>query len=120
MNKKEKEYYMKLLQKEKERIFKTLGHLREAIEKTEKGIPTHIADYGTDEFEKDLDIGLSDSEARILEEIDIAVNKLEKGNYGICENCGKKISKIRLKAIPYARYCIKCQREKEKSGEQIP
>lgn len=117
MDRKEKKYYLELLKKEKERIFKNLGYLKEGIGSGEKGIPTHIADYGTDEFEKGLDINLSDEERKILENIDIAIEKIEKNkNYGICEECNKKISTSRLKAIPYARYCIKCQREKEKGG----
>ncbi|MCM8760108.1 MAG: hypothetical protein NC832_00075 [Candidatus Omnitrophica bacterium] len=75
MNKKEKKYYLELLNREKERIFKNLGYLKEGIESGEKGIPTHIADYGTDEFEKDLDIELSDEERKILEKIELAVEK---------------------------------------------
>lgn len=117
MNKKEKKYYLDLLNKEKERIFKNLGYLKEGIGSGEKGIPTHIADYGTDEFEKGLDINLSDEERKILEKINLAIEKLKKNTYGICEACGKKIAAPRLKALPYARYCIRCQREKEKSGE---
>ncbi|MCX8082292.1 MAG: TraR/DksA family transcriptional regulator [bacterium] len=116
MNKKEKKYYIELLNREKERIFKNLGYLREGIESGEKGIPTHIADYGTDEFEKGLGIDISDEERKILENINLAIEKIEKNIYGICEKCGKKIAISRLKAIPYARYCIKCQREKEKGG----
>ncbi|MCM8829849.1 MAG: TraR/DksA family transcriptional regulator [Candidatus Omnitrophica bacterium] len=116
MNKKDKKYYLELLNREKERIFKNLGYLKEGIGSGEKGIPTHIADYGTDEFEKGLDINLSDEERKILEKIDIAIEKLDKNTYGICESCGKKISSSRLKALPYARYCINCQRDKEKGG----
>ncbi|MGC8977641.1 MAG: TraR/DksA family transcriptional regulator [Candidatus Ratteibacteria bacterium] len=117
MKKEQMEYFLKLLEKEKEKIFRNLSYAREVIERGEKGVPTHIADYGTDEFEKDLEVGLSDSESKILQAIDIAIKKIKDGNYGICENCGKPIAKERLKAIPYARFCIKCQTEKEKSGK---
>lgn len=115
MKKSEKEFFLKLLEKEKERIFKNLSHAREVIEKGEKGVPTHIADYATDEFEKGLEVGLSNSESKIMEAINYAIKKIEEGKYGICEECGKPISRERLKAIPYARYCIKCQTEREKS-----
>lgn len=116
MDKKEKKYYLELLNKEKERIFKNLGYLREGIGSVEKGIPTHIADYGTDEFGKGRDIDLSDAERKILMQINTALDKIEKDKYGICDECGIKIPTRRLKALPYAQYCIKCQREKEKSG----
>jgi len=116
MDRKEKKYYMDLLNREKERIFKNLGYLKEGIGSGEKGIPTHIADHGTDEFEKGLDIDVSDAERKILTKINGAIEKIEKNKYGICDECGKKIPKSRLKALPYAKCCIKCQREKEKSG----
>lgn len=117
MNKKEKKYFLELLNKKKERVFKNLGYLREGIGTSEKGIPTHIADYGTDEFGKGLGIDISDEEAKMLKNINISIEKIEKNTYGICEECSKKISITRLKALPYARYCIKCQREKEKGGK---
>ncbi len=116
MNRKEKKYYLMLLNREKERIFRNIDYLKEGIGKGEKGIPTHIADHGTDEFEKGLDIDISDAERKLLEKIDAAIEKLEKNRYGVCESCGKKIPVSRLKALPYARFCIKCQNEKEKSG----
>jgi len=120
MNKREKEYYLKILIKEKEKILKNLGFLKEGIENTEKGIPTHIGDIGTDEFVKDIDIDISFSEGKMLREIDEAIEKIKEGAYGICEKCGNKISKKRLKAIPYAKFCIECKKEIEKSEEKIP
>ena len=50
-----------------------------------------------------------------LRDINIALEKIKKGTYGICEKCGKKISIERLKAWPEARLCQKCQQEKRKS-----
>ncbi len=115
MESKEKKAFLELLQKEKNRIYKNLGYFREVLGTGEKGIPTHIADHGTDEFEKDLEIGVSDSEEQILIMIDEAIKKLQKDEYGICETCGKKIRKQRLKALPYVMNCIECQKTKEKS-----
>lgn len=115
MKKTEKEFFLKLLEKEKERIFRNLIHAREIIEKGEKGVPTHIADYGTDEFEKGLEVGISNSESKVIEAINEAIEKIKEGKYGICEACGRRISKERLKAVPYAKYCIKCQTQREKS-----
>lgn len=121
MKKQEKQHYLKLLLKEKERIFKTLGSLKKDIfgnnHKEIGGVPTHIADLGTDVFEKNLEMDLSNSEGKMLQAVNEAIQKIEKANYGVCEICGKKIPKSRLEALSYAKYCIKCQREKEKSGE---
>lgn len=118
IDRKEKEYYLKILNREREKLLNNLGYLKEGIGNSEKGIPTHIGDIGTDEFVRDLDIDISYSEGEILREINEAIKKIENGKYGICENCGKNISKKRLKAIPYARYCIRCKQEMEKSEEK--
>ena len=71
-------------------------------------MPAHMADNGTDNYEIDNILGLMDSERKILMEIDIALNRIENGTYGICEMNGETIPKARLKAIPWARYCITC------------
>ena len=121
MTKKEREQYLKLLQKEKERILRTVGALKsDALKNSKKdagGVPTHIADLGTDVFERDLEIDLSNSESRILDLIEQAIEKIRKGSFGRCEVCGKQISVARLKVLPYAKHCIDCQRERERSGE---
>lgn len=48
-----------------------------------------------------------------LYKVKVALHKLRRGSYGICDRCGKKIDPARLKAMPEARYCIKCERELE-------
>jgi DnaK suppressor protein len=71
-------------------------------------MPIHMADLGTDSYEIDNIIGLMDSERRILTEIDDALGRIEDGTYGICQGRGEPIPKERLKAIPWARYCVGC------------
>ena len=71
-------------------------------------MPIHMADIGTDNFEQEFALGLMDSERKILAKINEALRRIEAGTYGICEGMGKPIAKARLKARPWARYCIKC------------
>lgn len=71
-------------------------------------MPIHMADLGTDSYEIDNIIGLMDSERKILVEIDEALSRIEDGTYGICQGRGEQIPKQRLKAIPWARYCVAC------------
>jgi len=71
-------------------------------------MPIHMADLGTDSSEIDNIIGLMDSERKILVEIDNALSRIEDGTYGICQGRGEPIPKERLKAIPWARYCVGC------------
>jgi len=69
-------------------------------------MPIHMADMGTDNFEMENTLGLMDSERKLLAEIDDALQRIEDGTYGICEGSGKPIPIERLKAIPWARYCV--------------
>ena len=74
----------------------------------------HMADLATDTYDREFSLTLASNERKLLYEIDEALKKIEEGIYGICEDCKCAISLSRLKAIPYARLCLKCQQEKEK------
>jgi len=86
-------------------------------------MPIHMADLGTDNFEQEFALGLMDSERKILTEIRAALQRIEDGTYGICEGTGKPIAKARLKANPWARYCIEYARMVEEGrvieGERV-
>ena len=69
-------------------------------------MPIHMADIGTDNFEQEFALGLMDSERKLLVEIRDALIRISEGVYGICEGTGKPITKARLNASPWARYCI--------------
>jgi DnaK suppressor protein len=74
-------------------------------------VPVHPADLGTDNFEEALALDLLENEEKILDEVNDALARIEQGTFGRCENCGQEISRERLKALPYARYCIRCARK---------
>jgi DnaK suppressor protein len=76
-------------------------------------VPVHPADLGTDTFEEELALDLLENEDKILSEVNDALARIEQGTLGRCENCGQEISRQRLKALPYARYCIRCARKLE-------
>ncbi|MBI4057478.1 MAG: TraR/DksA family transcriptional regulator [Elusimicrobia bacterium] len=67
------------------------------------------ADQATQSLEKELMFELSDNERTMLDNIEAALRKMDKGTYGICESCRKPIPKKRVQALPFARYCIECQ-----------
>jgi len=77
-------------------------------------LPTHMADFGTSNYEIDNIIGIMDSERKILIEIDLALSRIDNNTYGICENNGEPIPKARLEAIPWGRYCAACASLAEK------
>ena len=77
-------------------------------------MPFHMADVGTDNYEIENTLGLMDSERRLLVEIEDALARIEQGTYGICEGNDEPIPKGRLRAIPWARYCLACASMLEK------
>ena len=79
-------------------------------------MPIHMADIGSDNFEQEFTLGLIENEDQTLREIEDALERIDNGTFGDCERCGKKVRKVRLKALPYARYCIECQRVVEEEG----
>jgi RNA polymerase-binding protein DksA len=77
-------------------------------------MPIHMADLGSDNFEQEFTLSLMQTEEGVLESIETALEKVEDGIYGMCEDCGNPISKARLTAIPYATMCIKCAQKNER------
>ena len=73
-------------------------------------MPIHMADIGTDNYEQEFALGLMDSERKLLNEIDDALQRIEDKTYGVCEATGKPIGKARLHAQPWARYCVEYAR----------
>ena len=74
----------------------------------------HMADHGTDNFDREFALNLVSSEQDVIYEIDDALRRIQMGVYGACEKCSEMIAKPRLKAQPFAKLCIKCQAEQEK------
>ncbi|MER3415422.1 MAG: hypothetical protein C4297_04305 [Gemmataceae bacterium] len=79
------------------------------------GATGDIADIAFDIGAGEISSQLAELEARELQLVERALEKLEQGTYGICELCGQKIPVARLNAMPYCVYCIKCQREVERN-----
>jgi len=77
------------------------------------GYPIHIADISGDIYEQGKEISIIENISNIIGEIDEAILRIDSGSYGICLSCKKEISMERLEIIPYARFCVKCQKELE-------
>jgi DnaK suppressor protein len=71
-------------------------------------MPTHMAEIGTDNCEREFTLSLLETKDRTLEQIEDALERVEDGYYGVCEQCEAKIPKARLNVIPYATLCVKC------------
>ena len=76
-------------------------------------MPNHMAELGSGNFDQDLTLGLLGSEKEALDQIQAAIERIEDGSYGQCEECGAKIPRSRLEAIPYAALCVRCASQRE-------
>jgi RNA polymerase-binding transcription factor DksA len=76
----------------------------------------HMADAGTNSYEKDLAFSRASSEQEALFEIDAALDRIQEGTFGICELTGKTIERERLDAIPWTRFCSEAERGLEAKG----
>ncbi len=120
--------FRKLLQGLQRRVRGDYEHLTdEALEPhPDSRSPTHMAELGTDAYEQELTLRAAASDERILEAIQTALEKIDKGSYGLCEGClaqGKPatrsmIPRRRLREIPYTPNCIKCERDAETRGKR--
>ncbi|MBD3380372.1 MAG: hypothetical protein GF408_07935 [Candidatus Omnitrophica bacterium] len=82
------------------------------------GYSFHMADMATDLYDREFALELAEGERERLFELDEAIKKIDEGLYGKCESCGGAIPKQRLKAVPQAKNCIKCQEEHERSANR--
>ncbi len=96
----------------KEDLLKTVSR-KSLPDDSEMGDSMDQANLST---EKELIFELSDNERVTLDQIEAAIRKIEKGIYGLCESCHNPIPKPRLKALPFARYCISCQSASENAS----
>ena len=76
-----------------------------------------VIDAALDSAQDEINSQLAEVESRELASIEKALERMRDGTFGVCEGCGEKIAMARLNALPYATYCIECQREMERSGE---
>jgi len=81
----------------------------------ESRLSNHPAETGADNYEVENTACLLETEGQMLADIDHALELIEKGAYGRCESCGKRIPLKRLKAIPWARLCVACANASEQN-----
>ncbi len=106
----------------KERVYKELNRIESStLGKSPKdfagdlsGYSLHMADAGTDTFDQEFALNLASNQQEFLYQIDEALKKIDEKTYGVCDVCQKAIPQKRLKALPFAQNCIKCQEEIEK------
>ena len=96
-----------------------VAHNRNLLQEAREPIGTagsHVAEGGTDEFDRDQNLRLAASEQGALQEIEAALLRIKSGTYGICEVSGKSIPLARLRILPWTRYTAKVETEREQGN----
>jgi DnaK suppressor protein len=122
LNKKEIDQHRDMLYKLRDRVIDEISFLaNDNLNKSSKdasgdlsSYSFHMADQGTDNFDREFAASLLNSEHDVLYEIEEALRRIEQGTYGICEQSGEPIERDRLRALPFARYCVAVQAEIER------
>ncbi len=73
------------------------------------------ADAGSYTFEREKEMSIGNNVRDLLEKVNHALAAIDRGTYGICENCGKPIAKARLLALPYSTMCLSCKQQEERT-----
>jgi len=118
--------YRKLIQEKREILMKELDYLEDAslrstITESSGDISSysfHMADQGTDAMEREKAFLWASREGRFLYHLNQALERIEKGSYGYCEECHEPISDDRLEAVPHCRLCISCKTSDDVSKDQ--
>jgi DnaK suppressor protein len=111
--------YKSTLLEMRRRLRREIGGIEEAVVEGAKSpgeisnAPTHQGSVADSNL--DTNIVLAENEEAILQDVANALERIENGSFGLCENCGKEIAPERLEAIPYAPLCTACARQLESS-----
>jgi DnaK suppressor protein len=108
-------FYNRLLELRDQLLHQMNGLAKESAQEM-PGYSLHMADSGTDNFDRDFALSLLSSDQDAVYEIEEALKRIEKKTYGICELTGKAIPKARLEAIPWTRFTVEAQAQLEREG----
>jgi RNA polymerase-binding protein DksA len=107
---------------ERERIVGDLESLEETTASTPKdssgdlsSYSSHMADQGSDSMEREKAFLFASVKRRRLDEIDLALARIDAGTFGVCEACGNPIPAKRLERMPGASLCVACKEKEEKA-----
>ena len=114
------EFRQKLLQKRRDLVGDVDNLTSEALRRSRQeaagdlsSMPIHMADIGSDNWEQEFTLGLISNERTLLKEIDEALRRIDDGTYGVCLATHRPIIVARLRAKPWAKYCIEYARLRE-------
>lgn len=108
-------YYANLIELRERLTSQMSGRARESAEEMDS-YSLHMADAGTDNFDRDFALSLLSADQDAIYEIDAAIKRIQRGTYGVCELTGNPIPRARLEAIPWTRFTVEAQAQLERDG----
>jgi len=118
MKKEFKPYYDKLHETKQEFLQQYQNNEDMSRPRIEENIGDMV-DQATDDYTKEFLSNLSAVDLKTLRRIDQALDRINNEEYGMCQDCGEEITSKRLKAVPWAEYCIYCQEKREKEDLSV-
>ncbi len=122
MNAKDVKHFEERLLAERERLMTAFGNLQESIRNAQRdgagdqsAYASHMADQGTDSMEREKQFLFASAEGRELTQIEEALGRVYRSEYGYCLSCRGPIARPRLEVVPHAELCITCKEKQERT-----
>lgn len=123
MTKEQLEHFKNIILEKRETLLKELEHLKSSglntamkdVSGDHSAYAFHMADQGTDTMDREQQYFFASREGNLLYHLNLALERIERGEFGTCVQCGKEINHERLEAVPHARLCIECKSKEELS-----
>ena len=118
-------HFKKLLNEERDKVLQDMGYIKETLDSSMRdssgdhsAYSFHIADQGSDTYDRERTYLMAARENKYLGEIMDALERIETGSYGICVLCDKPIEKERLEVVPIAKYHVNCKEQLAKAKKK--
>ncbi len=117
MRKRELDFFRKLLNCRLEELLMEAERTKDQVKEIDEPVADPM-EFASNGFDRDFLLRLRDRERKLMVKIKEALERIDTGTFGICEECAEKISQKRLRARPMTTLCIDCKHEQEAAEER--
>jgi DnaK suppressor protein len=115
MNKKKMNQFRSQLESIRSELLGDVEKSNQNLKESEAGQMADISDHAARTYSRQLEGELGEQEWQKLKQVDMAIEKIAEGEYGVCAQCEASIPEARLKVVPYTEFCTQCLSEMEKN-----
>ena len=117
MNKKKLNLFRSQLESIRSELLGDVEKSNQHVKENQNGQIANISDHAARTYNRQLEGELGEQEWQKLKQVDVAIEKISEGDYGVCTQCEDSIPEARLKVVPYTEFCTQCLSEIEKNPE---